>query len=95
MAAESTRTIHQFTTTSSIHFYFLKIPIDLKTMKIVSLSLAAALIMSAEAFAPPMRTTKFFSNTIMQASDKPLTELCEITKEACDAVAPMLNGELL
>lgn len=28
----------------------------------------------------------------LRASDKPLTELCEITKEACEAVAPMLNG---
>jgi hypothetical protein len=62
-------------------------------MQIVSLSIAAALILSAEAFAPPMRTTRLFSNTIMQASEKPLTELCEITKEACDAVSPMLNGE--
>ena len=25
--------------------------------------------------------------------DKPLTELCEITKQACEAVAPMLQGE--
>jgi hypothetical protein len=24
-----------------------------------------------------------------------LTELCEITKEACEAVAPMLNGETI
>jgi hypothetical protein len=64
-------------------------------MQILSLSLAAALITSAAAFAPPMRTTRFFSNTVMQASKKPLTELCEITKEACDAVSPMLNGKLV
>lgn len=32
---------------------------------------------------------------VLRASDKPLTELCEITKEACEAVAPMLNGETI
>jgi hypothetical protein len=62
-------------------------------MQILSLAVAAASIMSAQAFAPPMRTSAFFSKTAMQASDKPLTELCEITKEACDAVSPMLNGK--
>ena len=30
---------------------------------------------------------------LQMASDRPLTELCEITREACEAVAPMLNGE--
>ena len=76
-------------------------------MQILSLSyfLAAAattlLISTSEAFAPvrtvsPWSTTtnrKSYSAIQIQASDKPLTELCEITKEACDAVSPMLNGE--
>jgi hypothetical protein len=68
-------------------------------MQILSLSLAAALAMSAEAFVPmgafSTRSLLARSATAMQASDKPLTELCEITKEACDVVSPMLNGECL
>lgn len=72
-------------------------------MQILSLSLflaaaAISLIGSIEAFAPvrivtPWSTTNRKSYSVIQASDKPLTELCEITKEACDAVSPMLNGE--
>jgi 3'-phosphoadenosine 5'-phosphosulfate (PAPS) 3'-phosphatase len=55
----------------------------------------AAFLLSADAFAParmmaPSRTVSR-SSALQMASDKPLTELCEITKEACEAVAPMLN----
>ena len=46
----------------------------------------------AEAFSPVRIASKSFPFAL-KASDKPLTELCEITKEACDAVSPMLNGE--
>ena len=55
----------------------------------------AAFLSGAEAFSPigmPSSSTRL-SSSAMQASDKPLTELCQITKEACDAVSPMLNGE--
>jgi len=38
----------------------------------------------------PSRTVSR-SSALQMASDKPLTDLCEITKEACEAVAPMLN----
>ena len=68
-------------------------------MQILSLTLlAAVLTMQAEAFAPAAlmtasRTSHAAGALQMAASDKPLTELCEITKEACDAVSPMLNGE--
>jgi len=56
---------------------------------------AAAFLSSADAFAParmmaPSRTVSR-SSALQMASDKPLTDLCEITKEACEAVAPMLN----
>lgn len=58
---------------------------------------AAAFLMRADAFAParmmaPSRIVSR-SSALQMASDKPLTELCEITKEACEAVAPMLNGK--
>lgn len=65
--------------------------------------MAAASLLSADAFAPTHRMMSSRSTLggggggalqIMMASDKPLTELCEITKEACEAVAPMLNGEI-
>ncbi len=32
------------------------------------------------------------SKSALNASSKPLTELCEISKKACDAIAPMLQG---
>lgn len=56
---------------------------------------AAAFLLRADAFAParmmaPSRTVSR-SSALQMASDKPLTELCKITKEACEAVAPMLN----
>lgn len=61
-------------------------------MQFQSFFLAAALLVSAEAFAPARIASRSFSRSgALQASDKPLTELCEITKEACVAVAPMLN----
>lgn len=65
-------------------------------MRFHTLFLAAALCSTTEAFAPTVRMTpsrSFTQNGALQmaASDKPLTELCEITKEACEAVAPMLN----
>jgi hypothetical protein len=62
-------------------------------MQIVHLSLCLALALSAEAFAPNM-PSRFSGTAIYAAKDKPLTELCEITKEACDVVSPMLNGTL-
>ena len=63
-------------------------------MQFQSFFLAAALLVSAEAFAPARIASRSFSRSgALQASDKPLTELCEITKEACVAVAPMLNGK--
>ena len=34
------------------------------------------------------------SRPLYMASDKPLTELVQITKEACDAVSPMLKGNI-
>uniref|UniRef100_A0A7S1BXF7 3'(2'),5'-bisphosphate nucleotidase n=1 Tax=Corethron hystrix TaxID=216773 RepID=A0A7S1BXF7_9STRA len=59
------------------------------------LLLAATASSSADAFglAPAFarRNTVPRASSSLAASDKPLTELCEITKEACDAVAPMLN----
>jgi hypothetical protein len=66
-------------------------------MKVLSLALAAlALLDAADAFtSPAMGRTMASRNSLalnMAVKDKPLTELCEITKEACDAVAPMLNG---
>jgi len=68
-------------------------------MQIISLALLAAVSMTAEAFAPVSRISRVAgsSSTLQMvvpsasSSDKPLTELCEITKEACEAVAPMLN----
>ena len=56
--------------------------------------LLAAVALSAEAFAPmTIATTRSSSfGTSLEASDKPLTELCEITKEACDVVSPLLKG---
>jgi hypothetical protein len=62
--------------------------------------MAAASLLSADAFAPTYRMMSLRSTLggggalQIMASDKPLTELCEITKEACEAVAPMLNGEI-
>jgi len=62
-------------------------------MQFLSFSLAvASLLVSAGAFAPASPPARFSSATALQAKDKPLTELCEITKDACEAVAPMLNG---
>lgn len=58
--------------------------------------IASAAITTTEAFAPTT-TTRMSAvsrrSSSVQASAKPLTELCEITKEACDAVSPMLLGE--
>ena len=56
--------------------------------------LAAALVISAEAFAPSSTSSRA-SALHATASDKPLTSLCEITKEACEAVTPMLNGKCM
>lgn len=61
--------------------------------------MAAASLLSADAFAPTyrmmsLRSTLGGGGALQMASGKPLTELCEITKEACEAVAPMLNGEI-
>eukprot|EP00588_Corethron_pennatum_P011432 CAMPEP_0194268796 /NCGR_PEP_ID=MMETSP0169-20130528/3065_1 /TAXON_ID=218684 /ORGANISM="Corethron pennatum, Strain L29A3" /LENGTH=411 /DNA_ID=CAMNT_0039010183 /DNA_START=65 /DNA_END=1300 /DNA_ORIENTATION=+ len=62
-----------------------------------SLVLAAAAAPAAEAFgiaAPTSavsRRAAAAAGSSLRASDKPLTELCKITKEACDAVSPMLN----
>ena len=61
-----------------------------------SLLLAAALVLSTEAFAPSStssRASALHATLAEPASDKPLTTLCEITKEACEAVTPMLNGK--
>lgn len=65
-------------------------------MQIISLALLAAFSMRADAFAPASITSRAAGPLQMvvpsaSSSDKPLTELCEITKEACEAVAPMLN----
>jgi len=65
-------------------------------MQIISLALLAAFSMRADAFAPASITSRAAGPLHMvvpsaSSSDKPLTELCEITKEACEAVAPMLN----
>jgi len=59
----------------------------------ISLStvLVILLMPTTGAFAPIRISTAPRFATFQQASDKPLTELCEITKEACDAVAPMLS----
>eukprot|EP00978_Attheya_sp_CCMP212_P011528 scaffold28463_cov64-Attheya_sp.AAC.3 len=56
--------------------------------------LLATVALSADAFAPmSIATTRSSSFGIsLKASDKPLTELCEITKEACDVVSPLLKG---
>lgn len=67
-------------------------------MQIISLALLAAFSMRADAFAPASITSRAAGPLHMvvpsaSSSDKPLTELCEITKEACEAVAPMLNGK--
>lgn len=68
-------------------------------MQILSLALlaAASMSMNAAAFAPaslmPASKTSRAVGALQMASDKPLTELCEITKEACEVVAPMLNGK--
>jgi hypothetical protein len=70
-------------------------------MKVFSLALAAlALLDASDAFTSPAAggRTMATRNSLalnLAAKDKPLTELCEITKEACDAVAPMLNGTLV
>jgi hypothetical protein len=66
-------------------------------MQILSFAVMAAVALSAEAFAfvAPMRSATRSSTVALQASDKPLTELCQITKEACDAVSPLLNGEFV
>eukprot|EP00978_Attheya_sp_CCMP212_P002146 scaffold4416_cov63-Attheya_sp.AAC.1 len=60
---------------------------------ITSLLLAAAVALSANAFAPMSiainRSSSF--GISLKASDKPLAELCEITKEACDVVSPLLK----
>jgi len=57
----------------------------------LSTALVILLIPTTGAFAPIRISTAPRFATFQQASDKPLTELCEITKEACDAVAPMLS----
>jgi hypothetical protein len=56
--------------------------------------LLATVALSANAFAPmSIATTRSSSFGLsLKASDKPLTELCEITKEACDVVSPLLKG---
>jgi len=61
---------------------------------ILALALAAAmLLLRSDAFTVPrVSSKKLFT---LSASNKPLTELCEITKEACMAVAPMLNGKTI
>jgi hypothetical protein len=61
-------------------------------MQILSLAVVAVVSMT-EAFAPVALSSRRSVDSTLQASDKPLTELCEITKEACDAVQPMLNGK--
>lgn len=62
----------------------------------ISFVLAAAMLLRSEAFAPVSPVSRVSSKKFtLLASDKPLTELCEITKEACEAVAPMLNGKTI
>jgi hypothetical protein len=62
------------------------------------LSTALAIIFASfsEAFAPGINASgnRLFAAHLndLQASAKPLTELCEITKEACDVVSPLLKG---
>lgn len=62
----------------------------------LSAALAVVLASTSEAFAPGIAATRKRSFGVhpnpLQASDKPLTELCEITKEACDVVSPLLKG---
>ena len=60
---------------------------------ITVLSVLLVILGVAQAFAPRYSPSSSRSRLGMaMASDKPLTELCEITKEACDAVAPMLKA---
>ena len=71
-----------------------KMSID-KMLSILALALAAAmLLLRSDAFTPVPRVSskKLFT---LSASNNPLTELCEITKEACMAVAQMLNGKTI
>jgi hypothetical protein len=62
----------------------------------LSAALAVILVSSSEAFAPGISATGKRSlgahSNALEASDKPLTELCQITKEACDVVSPLLKG---
>jgi hypothetical protein len=62
----------------------------------LSAALAVILATSSEAFAPGIAATgkRLFAarHNALQATDKPLTQLCEITKEACDVVSPLLKG---
>jgi hypothetical protein len=62
-------------------------------MVLLPVAMAALLASCTEAFAPINMSPMRLSSSAMQASDKPLTELCEITKEACEVVSPMLKGE--
>jgi len=59
-------------------------------MQFRSIYSLAVIALSTDAFAP-MSTVPRSSRFALQASDKPLTELCEITKEACDIVSPLLR----
>lgn len=59
----------------------------------LSLAAAACILSAADAFAPATTSRARVSIAVQAASAKPLTELCEITKEACDAVSPMLLGK--
>jgi hypothetical protein len=66
-------------------------------MRIISpCTFVAVAIVGTDAFSPTFRVasrSRIGGGGLRMASDRPLTELCEITKEACEAVAPMLNGK--
>ena len=63
-------------------------------MQLRSLYALVLIALNSDAFSPMSSTVARSSKFALQASDKPLTELCEITKEACDVVSPLLRGEL-
>ena len=61
------------------------------------LSLSMLLLSPGYAFVgkvSSVRASRSLGMLAQQTSGKPLTELCEISKQACEAVAPMLQGDV-
>ncbi|KAL3808410.1 hypothetical protein ACHAXA_009851, partial [Cyclostephanos tholiformis] len=72
----------------------IKKTITREKMQIITLStFMAVTIFRTDRFSPPfpMASRSTLGGALQMASDKPLTELCKITKEACEAVATMPN----